>query len=107
MEIQIDNERILNEGKYTVSEFTQFLDGLFSQEGLYRDNSFLESLLYYGTEPKKDFARVGYMYASLKRNQEFLRYCKKWFWLEYESLDRDYADGYGTDILSKIRKDSI
>lgn len=103
MLIQLDEERILREGKYDLTDMWRVIDKMFERSCTKSVQSNGEVL--YSGDPSKDYyTRINLAYLKLKHCPWFIKYCTKWIW--YDNDDNEELPFQDIDILDEERKDN-
>ena len=88
MKIQMDEEKILREGKINLQKVYAALDRIFAKYSLVKGETEPDgTLTYWGTESNKDFGRFCMAANNLEDvNTWFVPNCKKWIWGDDEEV---------------------
>lgn len=78
MRIQLDEQKIRKEGKYSFDKIVDSLDKAFEKLELYRIHDYSEILTYGGLDNSSDFAHFGVMYNRLRREKWFVENLLLW-----------------------------
>ena len=102
MKIQMDEEKILREGKINLQKVYAALDRIFAKYNLVKGETEPDgTLTYLGTESNKDFGRFAIVEMNLQDiNTWFVPNCKKWFF----GGDEDKGYWEWDNVLDNMRK---
>lgn len=98
MEIKLNEEKILDEGKLTVAEFIEKIDKLFSRYMMKKIILEDGTLSYNGTGCEHDFSHFGLNVLYLKKQKWFMENVTKWLWFNSDD-GRTEEDFNVEDIL--------
>ena len=103
MKIQMDEEKILREGKINLQKVYAALDRIFAKYNLVKGETEPDGTLnYLGTESNKDFGRFTTVAINLEDvNTWFAPNCKKWLWGDNEEIPGVWN---WEDMLEAMRK---
>ncbi|MGN0797203.1 MAG: hypothetical protein ACI4M5_03270 [Christensenellales bacterium] len=102
MLIQLDEERIKADGKYSSKKMWDFIDEVFEDKKCIKEVQSDGSVMYSGN-PNRDnlMADFGYAYFSLIEWELFAKYCRKWICYDNEFDEDSPFDE--DDVLAKER----
>lgn len=103
MLIQLDEERILREGKYDLNDMWRVIDKMF-ENGCTKSVQPNGEVLYSGDPMKDYYTRINLAYLNLKHRPWFAKYCTKWIW--YDNDDNEELPFQDIDVLTEERKDN-
>ncbi len=101
MLIQLDEEKVLSDGKYALEDMWRIIDKQFAGE-CDKEVQPDGSVLYSGNPNKDYFTRINLAAMYLKSRKWFAEYCIKWIW-----YDNDYNESMPfdeIDVLSRQRE---
>lgn len=101
MLIQLDEERVIKDEKYDLSDMWRFIDEEFEDE-CKKEVQPDGSVLYSGIPNKNYYKRINVAAMILKGQKWFGEYCIRWIW-----YDNDYNESkpfYEMDVLERQRK---
>lgn len=101
MLIQLDEERILREGKYDLNDMWRVIDKMF-ENGCTKSVQPNGEVLYLGDANKDYYTRISLAYMRLSEQKWFAQYCSKWIW--YDNDDDENLPFADEDVLAKERK---
>lgn len=79
MLIQLDEEKIANDGLYELNDIWQQLDGKFAEQNCVKEVQADNSVIYRGNPFKKDhFSAFGALFRALTNSRWFTENCKVW-----------------------------
>ena len=87
MTIQLNEEKIEQEGKYSLGKMYDFLDEMFQKRGFHQIPDEKYARTYQGTDDYKDFGRLGSIVLYLKNRKWFMSNVAVWLMLESENLE--------------------
>lgn len=103
LEIKIDNIKIEQEGKYSISSIYNTVDKAFMRYGFHREILEDGTYCYYGNGMSKDYGTFGKIITTLKGKEWFMEYLTKWLW--YNSDDGENEDDFSVeDVLYHYTK---
>ena len=93
MIIQMNEDKIIESGKYSLDKIYATLDRIFLSNGLERKNSKF-GIEYLGHNISSDFACFGKIMLGLKEQTWFMDNAKKWIYCNSDSSDNpnDYDE---------------
>ena len=98
LEIRLNENKILTEGKYTTECLNQTLISAFEEEQLDCRKESDGTLVFVGRGRAKDYGCFGMLITALKREMWFMNYVEKWIW--YNSDDGESEDDFAVeDVL--------
>ena len=101
MLIQLDEERIKADGKYSSKKMWDFIDEVFEDKRCIKEVQPDGSVMYSGNPNRNNYlADFGCVYLNLKNWSLLAQYCSKWIWYENEEDELSYSD---EDLLAKLR----
>lgn len=101
MLIQLDEERVRQDGKYRVEDMWRVIDKRFAGECIKEIQS--DGSVMYAGDPHKDyFTRINLATFYLKRQKWFADYCIKWIW--YDNDDDEDLPFQDIDVLSRMKQ---
>ena len=95
MEIEIDEEKIIENNEYSVKEVYEKINDIAKNAGITKRE---KCGLFVGNDDEKDFAHFGIIILDLKNEEWFMLYVKKWIW---------YVEGEAEDILEHYRQKRV
>lgn len=98
IEFRLDEERIIQEGKYEPEKIFSSIDRAFSKYNFPKEISEDGTICYSGTGSRDDFGNLGSLVISLHKTEWFMEYVDKWLW--YNSDRGNAEDDFSVeDIL--------
>lgn len=76
MLISLDEEKILNEGKYSIEKINQYLKNLFEKRGMEKDSE--------GWFTNGNFTTCGSLIIKLSQTEWFMENLIEWVWYDTE-----------------------
>ena len=101
MLIQLDEEKVLSDGKYALEDIWRVIDKQFAGE-CDKEVQPDGSVLYSGNPNKDYFTRINLAAMYLKSRKWFAEYCIKWIW--YDNDDNEELPFQDIDVLSRQRE---
>ena len=103
MLIQLDEECVKKDGKYSLGDIWKSIDGKFSPECI-KEEQPDGSVLYSGNPNRDYYTRINVATMFLKRQKWFAEYCVKWIW--YDNDDDEEMPYQEIDVLARQRKEN-
>ena len=104
MLIQLDEERVIKDGKYKLEDMWRVIDAKFDKYDCVKEIQPDGSVLYTGN-PKKDYYTcITLAYLTLKGQKWFAKYCKQWMW--YDNDDDEDLPYQDINVLARERQDN-
>lgn len=103
IEIEMDDEKIIKEGKYVLDSIYDAIRRWFKEEDIQEVKGDSHTLTFIGTNVgKDDFGRMGLVEVSLAEAEWFKPYVKKMLW-----YNRDYGKDYVENVIEEFRKEGL
>lgn len=80
LEIRLDYDRIIRDGKYEPDRIQSALDNSFMDCGFRKQILEDNTVCYWGNKQPEDYANFGGLITSLKTKPWFMKYVDKWLW---------------------------
>ena len=84
MLIQLDEERVVKDGKYKLEDMWRVIDAKFDKYDCVKEIQPDGSILYTGNPEKDYYTCMALANITLKKQKWFGKYCKKWIMLDNE-----------------------
>ena len=104
MLIQLDEERVKKDGKYSLTKMWRAIDAKFDKYGCIKERQGDGAVLYSGNPQKDYYTCINLAYLSLRSQQWFAYYCTKWVW--YDNDDDEEQPYQSLDVLARERQDN-
>lgn len=101
MLIQLDEARVLRDGKYDLADMWRIIDDKF-RSGCIKEVQPDGAALYSGERDKNYYSCMALAYMILSEKKWFAQYCTKWIW--YDNDDDETLPFADEDVLAKERK---
>ena len=102
MLIQLDEERVVKDGKYKLEDMWRVIDAKFDKYDCVKEIQPDGSILYTGNPEKDYYTCMALANITLKKQKWFGKYCKKWIMLDNE--DDETLPLQNIDILARQRQ---
>lgn len=102
MLIQLDEERVVKDGKYKLEDMWRVIDAKFDKYDRVKEIQPDGSMLYTGNPEKDYYTCMALANITLKKQKWFGKYCKKWVMLDNE--DDETLPLQNIDILARQRQ---
>ncbi len=97
MEIRMDDEKILKEGKYRLEAIYEAIDKVFGYWDFEGEKTSSGSVMYKDNGNDRDLGRFFSIVNALKKKEWFMRNVS--VWILYDSDDSDFPDDFSTEDL--------
>ncbi len=92
LEMKFNDEKLLNDAKYSQSSIYEQVDSTFSKYCFRKEKLQDGSICYYGNGQAKDYGIFGKIITTLKDKEWFMTYLIKWLW--YNSDESENEEEY-------------
>lgn len=104
MLIQLDEEKVLKDGKYDLDDMWRLIGKRFVEYGCTVERQSDGSVVYSGTEYNDYYTAINLGINFLEVQPWFAKYCTKWIW--YDNDDDESLPYSEEDILANERIDN-
>lgn len=104
MLIQLDEERVKRDRKYSLTKMWEAIDVKFEKYGCEKERRADGAVLYSGNPEKDYYTCINLAYLTLKNQKWFAEYCTKWIW--YDNDDDETLPYQNLNVLARERQDN-